>query len=110
METNLDEIPDVPQNEQTSQEQNDSNGTSHRKTLKEARLEKFEQGDYILKLEEMNYLVIPFDGSKLVIDTQTEEYGVIDYFPKANKVLIRKENSWKPHGLKWMLDNLFKTE
>jgi hypothetical protein len=29
METNLDEIPDVPQNEQTSQEQNDSDGTSH---------------------------------------------------------------------------------
>jgi hypothetical protein len=39
-----------------------------------------------------------------------KEYGVVDYFPKANKVLIRKENSWKPHGLKWMLDNLFKTE
>jgi hypothetical protein len=42
METNLDEIPEVPQNEQTSQEQNDSDGTSHRKTLREARLEKFE--------------------------------------------------------------------
>jgi hypothetical protein len=27
METNLDEIPEVPQNEQTSQEQNDSDGT-----------------------------------------------------------------------------------
>jgi hypothetical protein len=63
----------VPQNEQTSQEQNDSDGTNHRKTLREARLEKFEEGDYILKLEEMNYLVIPFDGSKLVIDTQTEK-------------------------------------
>jgi hypothetical protein len=84
----------VPQNEQTSQEQNDSDGTSHRKTLREARLEKFEE-DYILKLEEMNYLVIPFDGSKLVIDTQTEEYGVIDYFPKANKVLKRRTKSTK---------------
>jgi hypothetical protein len=30
-------------------------------------------------------------GVKLVIDTQTEEYGVIDYFPKANKVLIRRK-------------------
>jgi hypothetical protein len=32
-----------PQNEQTSQEQNDSDGTSE-ETLREARLEKFEEG------------------------------------------------------------------
>lgn len=77
------------------------------KSLREARLERFEEGDYIVKLKEADCIVIPFNGQKVVIDTQTDKYGIIDYFPKANKVLVRKENDWKSQGLKWMFNNLF---
>jgi hypothetical protein len=36
----------------------------------------------------------------------TEKYGVIDFFPKANKVLIRKENNWHQMGLSWLIKHL----
>ena len=34
------------------------------------------------------------------------EYGIIDYFPKANKLLIRKQNKWHQAGLRWIIRNL----
>lgn len=77
------------------------------KSIREARLERFEDG-YTEKLEFNNCIVIPFNGSKVVIDTQTEKYGIIDYYPKANKVLIRKENKWITQGLRWINDTLLK--
>ena len=89
-------------------EENDSKSWNlHTKSLREARLERFEEGEYIQLLKDSNCLVIPFDGRKVIIDTQTDKYGILDYFPKANKVLIRKDNVWKAHGLKWMFENLF---
>jgi hypothetical protein len=66
----------------------------HTKSIRQARLERFE--DYI----------IPFNGQKVVIDTQTDTFGIIDYFPKANKLLIRKTNDWKTQGLKWLNINI----
>jgi hypothetical protein len=75
------------------------------KSMREARLERFEDG-YAEKLESNNCIVIPFNGQKIVIDTQTNKYGVIDYFPKANKILIRKDNKWVLQGLRWINDKL----
>lgn len=72
-----------------------------KKAIRQERLERFE--GYIEKLERQNLIVMPFDGSKHTIDTQMSEYGVIDYYPKANKVLIRKQNRWIEHGLKWLV-------
>ena len=46
------------------------------KSMREARLERFEDG-YIEKLEANNCIVIPFNGSKVVIDTQTSKYGIL---------------------------------
>ena len=48
------------------------------------------------------------NNHKFTIDTdaQEEKFGVIDYFPKANKVLIRKDNKWIKPGLKWIITNL----
>lgn len=76
------------------------------KSLREARLEKFE--NYQIKLEQNNCIIIPFNGQKVVIDTQIDKYGIIDYFPKANKLLIRKDNQWYTQGLKWLITNLIK--
>lgn len=80
-----------------------------KKVLREERLERFENG-YKEKLEANNYIVLPFDGTKVVIDTQIDTFGVIDYFPKANKILIRKRNLWVVGGLKWINNNLLKTK
>ena len=77
------------------------------KSIREARLERFEDG-YAEKLESNNCIVIPFNGSKVVIDTQTEKYGIVDYYPKANKILIRKDNKWLTQGLHWINDTLLK--
>lgn len=89
---------------QAQKEENDFKSLSlHTKSLREARLEKFD--DYIIPLEQKGYIIIPFNGSKVVIDTQTN-YGIIDYFPKANKLLIRKNNNWIQPGLKWIVTNL----
>ena len=76
------------------------------KSMREARLERFE--DYQLRLEQANCIIIPFNGQKVVIDTQLDEFGVIDYFPKANKLLIRKSNTWKTQGLKWLIQKFIK--
>jgi hypothetical protein len=76
----------------------------HTKSIRQARLERFE--DYIVPLEKKNCIVIPFNGQKVVIDTQTDTFGIIDYFPKANKLLIRKTNDWKTQGLKWLNINI----
>lgn len=77
------------------------------KSIREARLERFEDV-YAEKLEAKNCIVIPFNGSKVVIDTQTEKFGIIDYYPKANKILIRKQNKWITQGLRWINDSLLK--
>lgn len=77
-----------------------------KKAIREERLERFQ--DYIFKLEALDILVAAFDGSKHTIDTQRDEFGIIDYFPKANKVLIRKENRWITQGLKWIVTTFLK--
>lgn len=84
------------------QEDNDSKFLGlKKKAIRQERLERFE--GHIEKLEQRGLIVMPFDGSKHTIDTQTDKFGVIDYFPKANKVLIRKQNKWIVHGLKWII-------
>ncbi|MCJ7802738.1 MAG: hypothetical protein MUP82_10325 [Candidatus Marinimicrobia bacterium] len=34
------------------------------------------------------------------------EFGIIDFFPKANNLLIRKNNEWKKPGLEWLIKNV----
>ena len=36
----------------------------------------------------------------------TPQFGTIDFWPKSNKVLIRKKNKYIPSGLKWLVANL----
>lgn len=33
-------------------------------------------------------------------------FGDLDFYPKANKVLIRKDNKWIKPGLNWIMKNL----
>lgn len=38
----------------------------------------------------------------------TSEYGIIDIFPKSNKLLIRRLNKWISGAEKWIITNIFK--
>jgi hypothetical protein len=94
---------------EAQEEENDFRALAlYTKSMREARLERWEEGDYKNKLEAKDCIIIPFNGSKVTIDTQTELFGIIDYFPKANKILIRKKNKWCEQGLKWINQNLIK--
>lgn len=75
------------------------------KSLREHRSEKFEQ--HLLKLEQAGYDIVE-NNHKYTIDTDSQEirFGIIDYFPKANKLLIRNKNQWIKPGLPWILKNL----
>jgi hypothetical protein len=72
------------------------------KALRASRSEKFEDG-WLLPLS--NKYEIKHENYKYSITTQ--DYGIIDFFPKANKLLIRKDNNWIKPGLKWIINNLF---
>jgi hypothetical protein len=72
------------------------------KLIRENRSERFVE-DYLPALM-LRYTTTKRDnGSYSII---TEAYGTLDYFPKVNKVLIRKENKWIKPGLKWIRENL----
>jgi len=72
------------------------------KSLREQRFEKFDEV-FLTRLKE-KYTVENDGSSKFTI--YTKDFGILDYFPKANKILIRKENRWKKPGLKWIVNNL----
>lgn len=72
------------------------------KALREKRSEKFIDG--WLEVLETRYDVTERSNGSYSISTQ--EYGVVDYFPKANKLLLRKDNKWIKPGLKWIINNL----
>lgn len=73
------------------------------KVLREERSERFEQ--YIDKLNNLGYHVTEWeDQGKFTIEPT--EYGIVDYYPKANKVLIRSKNKWIKPGLQWIVKNL----
>lgn len=91
---------------QSQQEDNDFKAMQLlNKSLREHRLEKFQ--DYILALEQNGYDIVE-NNHKYTIDTDSQSirFGIIDYFPKANKLLIRKDNKWIKPGLVWIKNNL----
>lgn len=77
---------------------------------KHLREKRFEKSDaFIEKIKAKGYPVEYIEGSyKFSIDTdfEKEKYGIIDFFPKVNKILIRKRNKWIKPGLDWLLKNL----
>lgn len=77
--------------------------------LREKRLEKWE--DWKDKILTSSYVVI-YDENigqgkiTMVLDKEGLKETTIDYFPKANKLLIRKDNRWIKQGLNWLINNL----
>lgn len=75
----------------------------YKKVIREERKENFEgyKDAFLLKGYDLTECEVQ---GKITINPTA--LGVIDYYPKANKVLIRKQNTWKPQGLKWLIENL----
>jgi len=71
------------------------------KVLRAERKEKFEE-TWLKKLQEQTKVTKRYNGSY----TFDSKYGVIDFFPKANKLLIRKQNKWKKPALKFIVSNI----
>jgi hypothetical protein len=75
--------------------------------IREKRIEKWDESwkNKILSSPK----VISYEDNVTKIELHinlNEEITVIDYYPKANKVLIRKNNEWKSKGLNWLIKNL----
>lgn len=74
------------------------------KALREKRNEKFED-TWLPEFEKYYEVEKRSNGSYTIED---KKYGKIDFFPKANKILIRSKNTWKKPGLKWLINKLIK--
>lgn len=89
---------------QANEEDNDLKALGlYTKSLREGRLENFQQV-YLPLLLKKGYEVAE-DNHKYTIDTY-DKYGILDFFPKKNSLLIRKQNSWKRPGLQWIIKTL----
>ena len=71
------------------------------KALREERNEKFEDS-WLPKLEAKTEVEKRPNGSY----SFNSKYGIIDFFPKANKLLIRKTGKWKKPGLQFIVRNI----
>jgi len=93
--------------QQADQEENDLKAMGiYNKSLREHRSEKFVT-IHLSVLQQKGYDIVE-DNHKYTIDTDSQEikFGIIDYFPKANKLLVRKKNKWIKPGLPWIIKNL----
>lgn len=73
-----------------------------KKKLRAERNERFEE-EWLPKLLEVCSCEYHEQSNKYILDTVD---GVVDFYPKANKILIRKSNKWIQPGLKWIVTNI----
>lgn len=69
--------------------------------IRDARKDRFETE--LLPLIEKRCIVTIGKNGNYIIDTCC---GIIDYFPKSQKLLFRKSNRWIENGYRWLEDNL----
>lgn len=87
--------------EQLASEENDLKALGiGKKLIREERSEKFEE-TWLPKLRAKCNVI--YDAQTGRYTFELNGYGVMDFYPKANKVLIRKLNKWKQPGLKWII-------
>lgn len=74
------------------------------RSLREKRIEVFEN-EWLARLNEVVDVEERDNGS---YSFYTDAYDTIDFYPKANKLLIRKENKWIKPGLQWIVKKLIR--
>lgn len=86
-----------------SQEDNDLKALGiSTKIIREERIERFRDKWYSRLKDKYDVEEVSYEQYRF----KDEKFGVMDFYPKANKVHIHKENKWKDMGLKWIIKNL----
>ena len=95
---------------EASEEENDLASLGKEvKAIRQVREEKFAKWhDELLNSSDVISVTKFSAQGKFEIRTSTE-HGIIDYFPKANKLLIRKSNNWKEKGINWIKENILRS-
>jgi hypothetical protein len=77
-------------------------------SLREGRLERFTENCLPLLLKAGYDIAQDDEMVRYTIDTEMggKTFGIVDYYPKANNLCIRKSNKWVKPGLKWIVENL----
>jgi hypothetical protein len=75
-----------------------------KKLIREERLERFEE-EWLEKITNSSKVVQYqiLDGKYVF---WMADGNIIDFYPKANKLLIRRKNKWIKPALKWLIENL----
>jgi hypothetical protein len=90
--------------EQLATEGNDLKALGIGKQLiREERSERFEETWLPILQAKCN---VKHDAQMGRYTFEANGYGVMDFYPKANKLLIRKLNKWKKPALKWLIAEL----
>lgn len=72
------------------------------KIIREERKDRFEDV-WLEKIKARYPTELRANGSYAIT---TDTHGIIDYWPLANKLNIRKGNRWIKPGLRWMINNI----
>lgn len=81
------------------------------KSLREGRLERFQEKVLPQLLEKGYDIAYDEQNVRYTIDTAAsgKSIGIVDFYPKGNKVCIRKTNKWINIGLTWIIERLLNT-
>ena len=91
--------------EKAEREDNDLTALGlHTKALREKRSERFEEA--WLELIKSHINIVKRDNGSYTFSTH--KYGVMDYYPKANKLLMRRTGKWIKPGMKFIIDKIIK--
>lgn len=74
----------------------------HTKAMREERIENFEEKWLPLLKEKATVHYSELLNRYWI---ENKKMGVIDFYPKANKIHIRKQNRWVKPGLQWLIKN-----
>lgn len=88
---------------QAEREENDLKALGlYTKVLREERIESFEK-NWLQKFQESHIVKSGPSQSYIIYSAR---YGIIDFFPKANRALLRKRQKWIKPALQWLVKNL----
>lgn len=70
---------------------------------REQRSETFEK--HAERLTKKGYIVVYYKGQEKYTVRPTK-HGIIDYYPKTDRLILRTTGKWLNSGFKWILNNL----
>lgn len=76
----------------------------YQRNIREIKYTKF-KNKTVVRLEKSDKVIsITENIDKFIINTTN--FGIIDVYPKANRLLIRNSNKWFSSATQWLINNL----